>query len=65
MPAWHGEQQLSGPATTTVVGAATVHHSGEVVWLQGRGWEGVVLLPNNASLGRAMLATVEPSGRPC
>jgi hypothetical protein len=56
---------FSGSATTTVVDGATLHHSGRFVWLQGRGWEGVVILPNNASLSRAMLPTVEPSGSPC
>ncbi len=55
---------FSGSATT-IAGRATLHHSGVVVWLRGRGWEGVVTLPDNATLGRVMLATVKPTGKPC
>jgi hypothetical protein len=56
---------FSGSATTTVAGRTTLHHNGLVVWLPGRGWEGAVVLPNNATLGRVMLATVEPTVKPC
>jgi hypothetical protein len=58
----------SGAATTTVVRGATLSRSGTLVSFQGASWEGVVTLADNfapASLGRAILATVEPTGRPC
>jgi hypothetical protein len=58
----------SGSATSTVVRGTTLARSGTLVWLQGASWEGVVTLADNfapASLGRAILATVEPTGRPC
>jgi hypothetical protein len=58
----------SGSATTTVVRGATLSRIDTRVWLQSGSWEGVVFLAENfgpASLGRAILATVEPTGRPC
>jgi hypothetical protein len=55
----------SGPASTTVVGSYTLHHSGNLTWLQGPGWEGVVYASGPDAFTRAMLATVLPTGRSC
>lgn len=58
----------SGLTPTTTVDGEVLHREGTFVYLQGSGWEGVVLLPMNfgpPALGSTILATVEPTGKPC
>lgn len=58
----------SGPASTIVVDGRALQRTADLVYLQGTGSEGEVVLPVNfgpPSLGPTILATVAPTGRAC
>lgn len=59
----------SGTSSTTVVEGRVLYRQDTYVYQLGRGSEGVVFLPMNfgplPTLGAEILATVEPTGKPC
>jgi hypothetical protein len=59
---------FSGPGPTTIVDRQVLHHSSpSLVYLQGDGWQAVVATaePAPTSFTAKVLATVEPTGKPC
>jgi hypothetical protein len=52
---------------TTVINGQPVGHTGDLVYLQGNGFEGVVYLPGSFGppLAHDVLSTVIPTGKPC
>lgn len=59
----------SSTSSTTVVKGKVLYRQDTYVYQLGNGWEGVVLLPVNfgplPTLGAEILATVQPTGKPC